>query len=55
MNVADIGKQVVFNLKVETAYIPGEPPTLVAKIGGRQQLMNGPAVFERLIFMLTVT
>jgi hypothetical protein len=51
MNVADIWKQVMFDLEIQTSNVPGKPFAVVPKIGRGQQLMYGPVIFKRSAFI----
>src|SRR5687767_3307206 len=51
MNMANIRKQMVLNLKVQSSDVPGKQRAVIGKISGRVKLMNSPAVIHFSIFI----
>jgi hypothetical protein len=48
MYVRNAGKQMVFDLEVQSAYPPGDETVSGGKIGRSHQLVNGPFMFHDL-------
>ncbi len=46
MNVADVRKQVVFNLKIKASNVPTKNPATLRKVGSGPELMYSPVVFK---------
>src|SRR5688572_11790117 len=51
MHMTDIWEQVMLNLKIKSTNVPREPTAVIAEIGSGQQLVNGPVVLQRIIFV----
>ena len=51
MDVADLRKQVMFDLKIQAAQQPCDDPAAARKIGSRQHLMFGPGVRHAAAFI----
>src|SRR5687768_2199965 len=46
MNVRDLWKQMVLDLKIQTAEIPGQQPVVAREINGGLDLVNSPVVLH---------
>ncbi len=46
MPVANVRKQMVFNLKIQPPQIPGNPGVMGSKIGRRLYFMPGPGMWH---------
>lgn len=50
MNVADLGEQMVLDLKVKPTDIPAQPLVARGEIDCRLQLVYGPVLFDNPVF-----
>ena len=51
MNVADVRENVVLDLMVQSACVPVDQPVFRGKIYSREQLVDGPCIFDFAVFV----
>jgi hypothetical protein len=53
MNAANFWEKVMFDLVIESAYIPAEKFVVVGKVGGRFYLVNHPGILDVTLFIFS--